>query len=404
MAEEDVAQTEKEFDAKLTESIGATLKEIQDRPVEDETPAPVVEATPAVSDKPRGEDGKFIKAEDKPAPVKESAAPAEKPDKAQIAGATEQAAAEPEQPLVTTTGQPIDINRPPSSWKPAAKVEYANLSPALKAEIHRRESDFLNGGKGLKENADLGLEIRKVAAPYQALLDAEGGSLPQAMAGYLRTAAVFRNGTSQQKLNAIFGLDQMFGVGLQQHFQTMVQSEVAKRTGQPVDPNAPQQPAQPQVFQDPRVDQLLANYQRQEQERAGLDKSAREKATENFLSAKDAKGAPLYPFVDNVADNMSVLVSAIRGQNPALGHEDVLKRAYEEAVWANPETRAVLLQQQQAQATQSQEKLQKVEQAKRASAGNMPKRGALPLTKPAAKFGSPEGDEQIRDTFRQLTA
>lgn len=403
MAEEaPVVETEREFDAKLTESIGATLKEIQARPVEEATPAPV-EATPEKSapagEKPRGEDGKFIKAEDKPAP-KESAAPAEKPDKAQISGATEQAAAEPE---AAKAPEGIDLNRAPSSWKPAGKALWASLPEAVRAEVYRREGDYHVGLKDIRSNADLGLEISKVAAPYRALIDAEGGSLPQAVGNYLKTAAVFRNGTQQQKLNAIFGLDQMFGAGLQNHFQTMVQSEVAKRTGQPAG-EVPAQPAQPQAFQDPRVDQLLANYQRQEQERAGQDKAAREKATENFLSAKDAKGAPLYPFVDNVADDMSVLVSAIRGKNPALGHEEVLKMAYEQAVWANPETRAVLQSQQQAQATQSQEKLQKVEQAKRADAGNMPKRGALPHTKPPAKFGSPEGDEQIRETLRQLTA
>lgn len=409
MAEEEVVteqQTEREFDSKLTESISKTLKDIQSRPVEEVAADPETTIPDKTAQTPperaRGEDGKYIKAEEKPAPI-ESAAPAEKPIKAQIAGATEQAAAEPEQPLVTTTGQPIDINRAPSSWKPAAKVEYANLSPALKAEIHRREADYLNGGKGLKENADLGLELRKVAAPYQALIDAEGGSLPQSMANYLRTAAVFRQGTPQQKLQAMFGLDQMFNTGLQQHLNTMVQAEVAKRTGQPADPNSPaQQPTQQPVYQDPRVDQLLANYQRQEQERASQDKSVRDKATETFLSAKDALGAPLYPFVDNVIEDMSPRVSAIRAANPAMGHEDVLKKAYEQAVWAHPETREVMLKQQQAAATQSTEKLQKVEKARSASAVNVPKRGALPRTEPTGKFNSPEADEAMRETFRRL--
>lgn len=405
-----VVEEKDTLDQSITETLSKTLKDIQSRPAEGEAPPVDAEATvpdkPIASDRARAEDGKFIKADDKPAP-KDPAAPAAKPDKAQIAGAIEQAAAEPDKPIVTTTGQPIDINRPPSSWKPAAKVAYATLDPAIKTEIHRREADFLNGGKGLKENADFGGEIKGILAPYRALLDAEGGTPQQAIQNYLRTAAVLRQGTPQQKLQAVFGLDQTFNLGLQQHFNSKVQEEVAKRTGgqpQAGDGTQPQAPTQqqPPVFQDPRVDHILAAYQRQEQERTAQDKAVRDAATTQFLSAKDEKGQPKYQFVDNVLDEMSVRVSAIRAANPALGHEQVLERAYEEAVWANPETRAVLIGQQQAQAQQPADNLRKVEQARRANAVNVPKRGAIPHAKPTGKFNSPEADEAMRETLRQL--
>ncbi len=127
------------------------------------------------------------------------------------------------------------------------------------------------------------------------------------------------------------------------------------------------------------------------------EQQASNSAAERFISAKDDKGQPLYPFVDNVIDDMSARVEALRRTHPALGHEDALKQAYEAAVWANPETRTVLISQQQAQANQPAETLRKVEQAKRASAVNVPKRGALPATEPPKSL-----DETIRETGKAL--
>jgi hypothetical protein len=47
---------------------------------------------------------------------------------------------------------------------------------------------------------------------------------------------------------------------------------------------------------------------------------------------------PQYPFAENVRSAMSVLIKA--------GEADTLQEAYERAVWANPETRSLLIKQQ----------------------------------------------------------
>ena len=127
---------------------------------------------------------------------------------------------------------------------------------------------------------------------------------------------------------------------------------------------------------------------------------------QTFIDAKDTQGQPLYPFVDNVIDDMNDRVGAIRRQNPAADHGEVLKQAYEQAVWANPETRAVLIAQQQAQTGKPAEQLRRTVAAKVAVAGTMPKRGAMPALAPEAnlKIGTPESDESIRETYRQLIA
>lgn len=374
---EDEVMDDKSLSESMDEDIRETLKAIQSRN-EEPTAEETSEQKP---ERVRDESGKF---------AKESAAPAEKPDASNVTeGATETEAADA--PLVSTTGQPLDINRAPASWKPAAKAAWGTLPEPIRAEIYRRESDFLNGNKGLRENADFGQQIKGVLEPYRMLIEAEGGTPDRAIADTMRTAALFRVGTPQQKLDAIFQIDKQFNVGL----TNVIQQEVNRRLAE--NGQQPQQAQQPATFADPRVDSILASLQAQERQRAQEMERTSNDAVERFINALGADGQPKHPFVDNVLDDMGNRVAALRRTNPAMDHNTALEQAYEAAVWANPETRAVLLSQQQAAASQPVETLRKVEQARRASAVNVPKRGALPASGPAKTL-----DETIAETGRAL--
>lgn len=418
MSDDAVVMDDKTLDEELTAGIRETLHEIQSRPPEetglpaadapaDDPAAPAPAAAPN-TDKPRAPDGKFVKGD----PAQKSAATAKADTPAPIAAtATDPMAADtPTDQALKFGAVAVDLNRAPSSWKPAAKAAWASLPENVRQEIYRRETDFsntvLNGP--LKESADFGSAVRKVVEPYRGLIEAEGGDYTRAIADTMKTAALFRTGTVPAKLQAIFQIDQQFcGGALNQHFLRRVEEEVAKRGGKPADPNAPAQAPQQiqqQPLQDPRVDELLAAEKRREDARMGQEKRIAEDASHEFLQAKDDKGQPLYPFVDNVLDDMVARISAIRRQNPGMAQQEVMKQAYDAAVWANPETRAVLIAAQQAPQVRAAESQQKLEAARRASAGNLPKRGALPAAGPETvlKFGTAESDESIRQTYRQL--
>ncbi len=393
MDQEEVV-SEVSLDAEISDTIRNTLKDIESREPEVE-PVETVRA-----DKPRDPaTGKFVEAKETPP----SAAPAKADTPSPMAeAASAQAAAVPPTEEAVQAPQGIDLNRAPSSWKPAAKAVWATLPEPVRAEIYRREGDFHNGNKGIRENADFGQVIKNVVEPYRQIFEREGGTPERAIADTLKTAALFRTGSQQEKLNALLSIDKQFGAGLQEAVNQHVAAAVARATGQP----APVQQPVAQPATDPRVDQLLAKYDAQEKAKAAEESRVANAATEKFVSAKDATGQPLYPFVDNVVDDMSARVGILRRTNPGLGHEEILKQAYEAAVWANPETRAVLMSQQQATANQPAEILRKVESAKRASAVNVPKRGAIPATQPVAnlRLGTAESDESIRETYRQIQA
>lgn len=397
MADLDEHQAEGALDAEMTESIRATLADINSRATDDDGAAPEDSASPSLGEPPAAAPsdnrdpatGKFTAKPNESAPQ-----PASIP--AAASGGESPPADGADQPLISTTGQPLDINRPPASWKPAAKALWNTLPEAARAEVYRRETDFLSGNKELRETADFGKSIKSVMEPYRMLIEAENGTPERAIADTMRTAALFRVGTPQQKLDALFKIDQQFNAGLGQ----FIQNEFARLSGQPGQPV----PAQQQPFSDPRVDQIMASLQERERAETVRQEQTSNRAVEAFTSAKNDKGEFLYPFIDNVLDDMSQRVASIRRQNPALDHQEALKQAYDAAVWANPETRAVLISQQQAQAAAPGANLLKVQQAQRASATNVPRRGAIPpaAAGTALTLGTPESDESIRATYRQL--
>ena len=65
---------------------------------------------------------------------------------------------------------------------------------------------------------------------------------------------------------------------------------------------------------------------------------------QNFALEKDQAGKLAYPYFAEVANDIKSYVPVIRNRQPALQGYDVLKAAYDMAVWANPSTRARMQQ------------------------------------------------------------
>jgi len=330
---------------------------------DEEAPEPDVEE-PEKEEKPsapvRDEKGRFV---GKSAEPEESAPPASK---------------------ATPASQPSD--RAPSSWKPTERELWKGLSPEVRAAINRRETDFLNGQQQLMPDAQLGKSMREVIEPYRMLIQAEGGTPERAVADLLRTAAIFRVGTPQQKYEAIAQIADQFGLNLAIFGQGQAQG------------NAPAQPAQGQ-FYDPRVTQLLAQQRQQETERQNQEQAQLERTVTSWMDEKDEKGEPRRPYIGDVINEMSALLPQIKEANPSLTYAQVLEQGYERAIWAHPEIRTILQQKAASdlEAKRRSDNQQRVASAKRAASVNVPRRGSLPG---AEKPGSLE--ETIAATAREL--
>jgi hypothetical protein len=317
----------------------------------------------------------------KPANGKTPAAAAETPDPAAAADATQQP-------------QARDINRAPSTWKPTARAEWDKLSPAIKTEIHRREADFQNGQAQLLPDATLGKSMREVIRPYEMMIQAEGGTPERAVADLFRTAAVFRVGTAEQKYQAVGQICRQFGVDLAAIGRAALAQQQGQQPG--AQPNGQQQPQQ---FRDPRVDQLLAQQNRERQEAAQREQAQTENTVTRWMNEVDTAGNPKRPYLGDVINEMSALVPQLRQADPTLSHAQALDAAYDRAIWAHPEIRTLLAQKQQADldAKRRTDNQAQVRDARRAGSVNVPRRGSSPSPgKPGTM------DETIAATAREL--
>ena len=360
----------------------ATAEPVEaEAPAEEVEAAPVENAEPVKDERPRDPTGKFVKApKESKEPPKEAAPEAAEP--VQAVDPPKGADPAPEPATQPQDASQRDINRPPSTWKPTARAEWEKLPPSVRAEIHRRESDFMAGQSQLLPDAKLGATIRQTVEPYRAMIEAEGSTPERAISNLMRTASILRLGTQNQKLQAFAEMANNFGVDL-------------RVFGQPQQP----QQQQPGPFYDPRVDQLLAQQRQADLDRQSRENAEREAIANKFLNEAGTDGKPLRPYVGDVMDQMSALVPVIRAERPGITHEQVLQEAYDRACWANPEIRGLLQQAQmnQLETQRRTENQQRVREARRASSVNVPRRASTPSP---AKPGTI--DETITETARAL--
>ena len=347
------------------DEIAASWKEISAK-YEDEPAEGIEVEKPAVIGKPRDETGKFAKVE----PAEEVAPEAKIVEAKPIeAKATETKSAE------VAPVEPQD--RAPSTWKPAAREKWNALDPDIRAEILRREGESHQGFAQIKPDLEFGKAMRAAVDPYRMLIESEGGTPERAVAGLLQTAAMLRVGQPDQKAAEVAKLIKTYSIPIDRLN--------AYLEGQPA-------PQQQQEFRDPRFDQFLQNQERQAMQE-------NETVVERWIGEADAQGKPLRPYYQDVAALMQNLLPGIRDENPGLGKTEILQKAYDSAVWANPETRALVqaAQMSELEATRREDNLRRTAEAKKAASVNVPRRGGLPAAAPKGTM-----DETIRNAAREL--
>lgn len=258
--------------------------------------------------------------------------------------------AEEKQPPAEAVSKPAV--RAPSSWRKDAaaafeKIEAGQpLSPddlrLIRDEALRRETDFHKGIEGFKTHADLGRSMERTLQPYAATMQQLGVPPDVAVDSLLRADAGLRHGTPEQKLQHLAHIAQSYGIDIGQL------SQVPQRD--------------PYTF---KLEQQL-NEIRQQQER--FQRAQLEQQQEALHSDIQAFAATAEHF-EAVHEDMAALLQAGRAKD--------LQDAYEKAVYANPQTRQALLEQQRQDALKQ---AQKQTLSDRAKAAAVSVRGSSPAS------------------------
>ncbi len=331
-------------------------------PVESTAKAPAappdVETTQERAERIRDEKGRFRPKEE----AKEAVPPKGR--------GRQSAQAELEAPEGATPKAPVKadpVDNVPASFKPGMLDDWKAVPRGIREEIHRREAEqyaLLEQTKGHRAALQ---QIQEAVAPYQALLQAEGGSVPTALRNYLQAATLMRQGSPLAKAQWIAKLTKSFTA--QEHLGLLDQALGAEFGVNGVqaptqEPNGYQQQQRPQEFRDPRVDQMLAQQQQAQQQEWQQGYQEAQSERDNWVQSANPE------FLPWVKNRMATLLETAARDNEELGFEE----AYDAACRTHPEVRKILQQREEAARAQPSA----VQRSRRASVSIRPQGAVAP--------------------------
>ncbi len=335
MLDEQVLDTQDEAPS-MDDTIRATLAEINAR--EPEIDDATEETPEEQAERVRDEKGRFA------AKQQEEQQPETPPEVEPV-----------EEPVLSPEVQRLGLRKEEAA-------EWAKASPVLQQALLRRSEEMHRGLEQYRGAAQFAQKIAQAFQPYEHTIQQLGVSHEVAVGKLLEADNTLRYGSPEQKAHALASLAYQYGIDIGQ-----VQATPAP---------------DPQVYAlQNELNQLkgfINDFQRTQQER--------EQGTLNSEIGKFAEGREHF---EQVREDMAALLQAGRAKD--------LSDAYEQAIWANPQTRAFMLAKQQAEAAAKVEAERKAQEAKKANAVNVPRRGSVPASAPTGTM-----DDTIRATAQKL--
>lgn len=267
------------------------------------------------------------------------------------------------QGVVAADAQPKKLDAP-ATWRAEAKAEWDAISPKVKDEILKRELDIAREATGRGE------EYKQVKSFYDEI----GPVISP------RIAAWQQNGlTPKQAVSELLAMSDYAGrdpKGFVQWFQNRMGINPDQSSSVPsVDPDIT------------RLEQTIHGLQAKLQQFEGYTQQQQYVSTkseiEAFATEKDANGSPVRPHFDAVEPQIRRLIPIIKGENPDAPARVILQKAYDEAVYLNPETREQIIQSRLGQSQKDRETAEANERAKRAQSASKLLTGSTPTGKPA---------------------
>lgn len=252
-----------------------------------------------------------------------------------------------------------EAKKAPSSWKKEAAEAFAALPPHVQDEVLRREGDIHKGIESYRTQAETGKRFESALAPYMQTIQQLGVTPEAAVSALMKADHTLRYAPPAVKAQEFQKLAQVYGIDLSQQFDPNVaalQNEVYQLR---------QQQEQWQHQQQTQVQQSL---------NSDIERFAAEPGREHF-------GA--------VRDHMAALLQG--------GQAKDLADAYDQAVYANPQTRAAVLAKQLE--AQRAEQTRKAKEARTAASVNVAARGTVAAGAPAR---IPWNDADIKADAQRL--
>ena len=254
----------------------------------------------------------------------------------------------------------------PAAFKPSMLEAWKTLPREAKEEIHRRENEQAALVAQTKPMREFVSQMQQAVAPYQALLAAEGGSIPNVVRNYMQAATLMRQGSPQAKAQWIARLTRQFTA--QEHLGLLdaaLAAEYGIKQGEGAGPQNQAPTYQPpQELRDPRVDQMLAAQEQQREAELQQDYESARAEKDAWVSEKQPE------FLPWVQHRMAQLLETAARDDEDMSYDD----AYDAACRTHPEVRKILAQREEAARAQPTP----IQRSKRAAVSLKPQGAVAP--------------------------
>jgi len=255
-------------------------------------------------------------------------------------------AEQPPETAPETPEAPQPKPSPKSLKKELADKHWASLDPELQDALIQRDADYEKGIEGYKTHAERGQAFEKIVNPYMATIQSLGATPEQAAAELFKSDHTLRYGSPQQKYAMGGQIFRDYGINPQEAFQFL-------------------QNGAPQI--DPAIAPVYQELQTLRQQQQALIREQQERER-NLLTSEIDRAKVGKEHFDLVREDMAALLQAGRAKD--------LDDAYDKAIWARPDLRATLLQQEREKASQS---VRDTAQAQRSSVSAVSVKGSSPV-------------------------
>lgn len=239
------------------------------------------------------------------------------------------------------------VEKAPVSWKGEAKGHWGELPPPVRQEVLRREKEVNQVLRDTTDAREFGQQFQQVVSPFMGFIEAEQSTPLQAVQNLMRTAAVFRVGTPQQKAAVAADIIKQFGVDV-----GMLDSVLVGQQPAPADNQANQVMQYLEKRLAP-VEALATRFQTAQTNAAKRQDNELSKELEEFTNSGDAE------FFEDVREDMADLLDLAHRRGQKMNY----KQAYEKALGMNPELSAAVARKKEIAKNQAS-----IEKKKRASA------------------------------------
>jgi hypothetical protein len=230
---------------------------------------------------------------------------------------------ESEESDVATEQEAGVSERPPVSWKPAAREAWKDVPAAARREIERREAEITNGLQEASDGRKFEQQFARTIEPFRGFIAAAGGDPLRSVHVLMTTAAGLQVGGPVQKAEIVRDIIRDYAVDIQTLDNVLSNA---------VTPQHSASPAAPQIHPDV---QRFMDEQRQTQANAV---QATEAQINDDISV--FASAPENEFFKDVRLDMADIMDLAANR----GMQLTLQEAYDKACQLNPEISSIVNQ------------------------------------------------------------